>query len=113
MANLKEVKAPSFNSTSKMNSYDIIFDPDVEQARCGFINYRFVDAELNANMGDFYWAIEPGYEHRPDLISFKFYKTARYDWVIEQLNNIKDPIRDLVAGRRLRIFSEDHLLISM
>jgi hypothetical protein len=112
MTDLDEVKTPTFNHISKMKCYDIIFDSDIAKARCGFIKYKFIDEKIDKNMGDFYWVVEPGFEHRMDLISFKFYGTARYDWVLEQINNIKDPIRDITTGTRLKIFSEDHMLVS-
>jgi hypothetical protein len=45
-----------------------------------------------------------------DLISYKFYNTSVYDWVLEDVNDIKDPIKDVVAGTILIIPLHSNLL---
>lgn len=49
---------------------------------------------------------------RPDRISFQFYGSTRYMWVILMRNQIDDPLTGLLAGDRIavpsvtRLFSE-------
>jgi hypothetical protein len=102
-------KAPSFNKESKMTKYEIIFDEDVQQVRTGFFNKNLYKIEVNYKYGDTYWIVEAGYEYRTDLISYKFYGTAKYDWIIEEINNIKDPIKDVKIGTKLIILSSSRI----
>jgi len=103
-------KVPSFNKESKMARYNIIFDEDVQQIRTGFFNKNLYKTEINYKHGDTYWTVEAGYEYRTDLISYKFYGTAKYDWIIEEVNNIKDPIKDVVVGKKLIILSQSRIM---
>ena len=94
-------KLPAYRKDSKMRAYDLIYDSSVGQLRCGL--YTLLDKIFEFDQTDILWTIEPGYEHRIDLISTKFYDTAKYDWVIETANNIKDPIRDIIVGKQIII----------
>lgn len=47
--------------------------------------------------------VPPELEHRPDLISKRFYTTTDFWWAIMQVNGILFPIRDLVAGMTIII----------
>ncbi len=105
-----ESKIPKFKKDSKMSSYEIIFDEDKKQMRAGFFDDKFSNIEYSKNFNDIYYTIEPGFEYRSDLISHKHYGTAKYDWFIEQINNIKDPIKDLTVGRKLLIISYQRLI---
>jgi len=89
-----------FPETSKMRNYELVYDDEVKQMRCGFYKNKTKDQNFDK---DYIWVIEPGYEHRLDLISLKFYETCKLDWFIADANNIKDPIRDIVAGRKIII----------
>lgn len=40
---------------------------------------------------------------RPDLISFKYYNTVQYWWVILRVNDVRDPYDGLVVGALLKI----------
>ena len=42
-------------------------------------------------------------EGAPDLISFKYYGTEEYWWIICFINKIQDPMNELVAGTRIAI----------
>lgn len=97
---------PKFQNKSKMKKYQIIYDEDVGSMRCGFMNFLDYSPDLNA---DIIWEVEPGFEYRTDLISKKFYNTSKYDWVIEQVNNISDPIKDIYTQRTLLIPSMDNI----
>ncbi len=102
---MSESKIPTFNKSSKMRKYNLVFDEDVGQMRSAFFNSELNNMQFNEKFGDIYWTIEPGFEYRSDIISKKFYGTAKYDWIIEQVNNIKDPIKDLKVGTKLFILS--------
>jgi len=103
-------KKPSFSKESKMTKYEIIFDNNINQMRAGFFNKNLYKTEINQNHGDTYWTIEAGYEYRTDLISYKFYGTAKYDWIIEEVNNIKDPIKDVKIGKKIIILSPTRIM---
>jgi len=95
-------KVPSYNKSSRMKHYDIIFDESVNQNRVAFYNFSPVD-NIVSDAQDEYFIIPKGMEHRLDLISIKFYGTAVYDWVIAQYNNIEDPIKEITAGKKILI----------
>ncbi len=100
-------KAPAFSRDSKMKKYNIIYDEDVKQMRTGFFA-SYSGTTLNDD--DTIWSVEPGFEYRTDLISNKFYGTSRYDWIIERINDIKDPVKDVTVGLKLRILSQSRIL---
>ena len=100
MAN--QSKRPTYSKNSRMKHYDLIFDEDVKQMRVTFYNHGAVDYITQDNQ-DEYYTITKGMEYRLDLISLKFYGTAAYDWFIAQFNNIEDPIRDVLAGKKIII----------
>lgn len=58
---------------------------------------------------DMLFVVTPEYENLPDLISFKFYGTERYMWVILLRNNIANPLLDITTGKRLFIPSQTRL----
>jgi len=61
---------------------------------------------------DITFVITKQYEHRPDLVSFRYYSTTRLTWLILQYNNIVDIEEEFVAGKTLiiparsRVFSK-------
>lgn len=42
-------------------------------------------------------------EYRPDLVSFKFFGSYNYGWLIALHNNMLDPISEMTRGRRIFI----------
>jgi len=94
-------KKPSYERTSKMRRYDIIFDRDIEQMRVGF--FKRISSKIKFDKRDTIFTVDAAHQNRIDLISLKFYGTAKYDWIIEDFNNIQDPIKDIVPGRKLVI----------
>ena len=98
---------PKYKSDSKMTKYNIIFDDELNQYRCGFYKNKLKEKELTEN--DISWRIEAGYEHRLDLISMKFYDTSIYDWAISDYNNIENPIKDIVVGKQIIIPSRSKI----
>ncbi len=99
MSSLDKSKQPFYRESSRMRNYTIIFDESVNQNRVAFYNYY----SINSDSQDEWYTIPKGMEYRLDLISVKFYGTSTYDWFIAQFNNIEDPIRDIVAGKKIII----------
>lgn len=52
---------------------------------------------------DVLYEVQPQYTHRPDLLAYDVYGSAKLWWVFAQRNmdTIKDPIFDLVAGTQI------------
>lgn len=103
--NTKVYKLPEFPQKSKMNKYDLFFDAKTEnKPRAGFFRSVYFSEEQKTNMTTF--IVTGEYEGRIDLISFKFFGTTENDWLIEVVNGIKDPIKDVVTGKVLYIPTE-------
>jgi hypothetical protein len=66
---------------------------------------------LSSSSSDVIVTISSKYTHRPDLLSYDYYGTAKLWWVfaVFNANIIKDPIYDLVAGITIVIPNKDHL----
>lgn len=60
---------------------------------------------------DILYEILPAYTYRPDLLSFDIYGTKDLWWVFAQRNMdvIKDPIFDFVAGKKIYIPQQKYL----
>ena len=97
------VKAlPTFPESSKMNLYEIFFDTtNNNEPTAGFIK-TFSQDKLNSVQA-FKFVVTAEFEHRIDLISYKFFRSTTRDWIIELVNNIKDPIKDIYVGKVLYI----------
>lgn len=66
--------------------------------------YRLVDSNgdsyiesqdplyIGEDITDSFFQVERGYEHRLDLISYKFYNTPMLWWVIAEVNGIHNPM---------------------
>jgi len=96
---------PIYSTGSKMNAYSTFFDPKLgNRPNVGFMkNVSFTD-EQKSRMQTFIVTTE--YEHRIDLISYRFFKTTMNDWLIETVNQIKDPIKEIVVGEMMYIPDE-------
>jgi hypothetical protein len=99
--NVSPSALPLYNRDSKMTQYDLLYDPKINAVRAGFYQSKFKGYVPTNN--DQYYTVELKLEHRTDLISLKFYGSSVYDWVIEDANNISDPIQQIVAGAKLII----------
>lgn len=60
---------------------------------------------------DILYTIETQYTHRPDLLSYDYYKTPKLWWVFAQRNmdTIKDPIFDFTAGTSIYLPSPENI----
>ena len=64
-----------------------------------------------AEADDFYYQIESHYTYRPDLLSYDLYGTPKLWWVFVQrnMNVLRDPIFDFVAGHKIFIPKKSNL----
>jgi hypothetical protein len=71
------------------------------------INIRPVPSESD----DYVYTIESQYKHRPDLLAYDLYGSARLWWVFVQRNMsvIKDPIYDFVPGVQIYLPKKSNL----
>jgi len=104
----KQSKKPYFKKNSRMKHYDIIFDESINQNRVAFYKSGLFKGFIKDSQ-DSTFIIPKGMEYRLDLVSVKFYGTASYDWVLAEVNNIEDPIKDVVAGLKLIIPNRNKL----
>jgi len=59
---------------------------------------------------DQYYTLSAGDVGRPDLISYQFYGTPAFYWIILWINNIADPFEGMYPGMLLRIPTRHRLL---
>ena len=90
-----------FDEYNRYQYYDIIYDENISTYRIG-LGYENLPSFPRGELDTFY-VIENSVQHRPDLISLKFYGTTKLWWVIATENNIQHPIKDLTAGTTIRI----------
>ena len=66
---------------------------------------------IPADSDDAQYTIESQYTYRPDLLSYDYYGTSKLWWVFAQRNMdiIKDPIFDMVAGTTIFLPKPDKL----
>lgn len=64
-----------------------------------------------ASDDDVVYTVQPQFTHRPDLLAYSVYGTPKLWWVFAQRNMdiLKDPVYDLVAGIQIRLPREDKL----
>lgn len=73
------------------------------------VNEQYLDIlnirPIPATADDVLYTVEPQYTHRPDLLAYDLYKNTKLWWVFAQrnMNVIKDPVYDLVAGIQIYI----------
>ncbi len=60
---------------------------------------------------DYVYTIEPQYRHRPDLLAYDLYGSAKLWWVFVQRNmdTLKDPIYDFEPGTKIKIPKQSNL----
>ncbi len=90
-----------FPMYNRFQYYDIIYDSSVSNYRIGLGYYNLPDFPESAH--DIYYIIENHLQYRPDLISLKFYNTTQLWWVITRANNLTHPLKELSAGKTIRI----------
>jgi len=71
------------------------------------VNDQYLDllsiTPIPATADDVLWTVSVQYNHRPDLLAYDLYGSSKLWWVFAQRNmdTIKDPIYDLVAGLKI------------
>lgn len=77
------------------------------------VSARFVEwwerYDIPHDTSDLVYVLEEKYVGRPDSLSFAFYGTTAYKWIIMQYNDILDPQAELVAGVMLLMPSTDKI----
>lgn len=71
----------------------------------------FVPRPIPMSENDILFTILPQYSYRPDLLAFDLYGTKDLWWVFTQRNMdiLKDPIYDFVAGTQIYLPQEQNL----
>lgn len=64
---------------------------------------------ISQDVSDIIYTVEKIYEGRIDLLSSAFFNNSAYWWVIAQLNNIIDPMTEIIEGRVLVIPTTERL----
>lgn len=66
---------------------------------------------IPASDDDVLYKLESQYTHRPDLLAYDLYGSAKLWWVFAQRNmdTLKDPIYDFVAGTSIYLPNEGEL----
>lgn len=100
MDNAREVKrwTPENTDTRSRYAYDerILYSD-------GYAQIETRDpVSISQDNSDKFYRLEANYENRLDLVSWKFYDTPLYWWVIAYASNIQDPL-SVPAGTLLRI----------
>ena len=69
--------------------------------------------DIPKNKKDTYHQLKSGEEGRWDLISYKYYQTVDYWWLICHANDISDPFDVPPAGSIIRIPSLDYIMAGL
>lgn len=87
------------------------FKTKIQNNELKFLEIRPVAAETD----DFLYKIEAQYSHRPDLLAYDLYGSAKLWWVFIQRNmdTLQDPIYDFVAGVKIYIPKKTKLFKSL
>jgi len=101
-------KNNEFYTYSRYNYYDILYDYEARGyiLGLGYNNIPYFEETDN----DMYYTIEPQYQYRPDLLALKFYGSEYLWWVIVKANNLSHPLKELVAGKVIRIPAASRVL---
>lgn len=103
-------KKPRFQKNSRSRHYDVVYDKNVGQYRLGFYKFKVLKNMKVDETTDHVYYVESGLQYRLDLISMKFYGTTVFDWVIAEVNNISDPIKDIKVGTKLIVPNPSRLV---
>ena len=94
--------AVSYAKTSPWNKTTV-----TESGELGILEIVPIPAEDD----DLLYEIEPQYNHRPDLLAYDLYGTAKLWWVFAQRNMdlIKDPVFDIKSGTKIFLPKQSNL----
>lgn len=71
----------------------------------------FKPVSISPHATDILYFVEAGDIARPDLISYKFYRTTELYWVILWINGISDPFEGIFPGMLLRVPTLERLAL--
>ena len=74
-------------------------DDEIDRAYLGTWESR----NLTEDPSDQLYVLEEYEVGRPDLISYRYYKTPKLYWLILHVNDISDPFEDMYPGMLIRI----------
>ena len=108
--------SPSYFSDTREHFEQLEYLPKIDYKNvCRYKNLRTIQEEdgkihheswfqkfINFSNNDEYSVVTKVEENRLDIISYKFYNTPKYWWVIAMANYIFDPF-DIPVGTKLRI----------
>lgn len=75
----------------------------------GILDYNYIRSYLISD-NDTYYKIPLIHQYRPDLISYYFYNTVNFQWILTYINDINDSPEGYTINRLLRIPPKDRLL---
>jgi hypothetical protein len=79
----------------------VIHNPDDSQDR--FITLETPNP-ISTNLKFSYYEVSSDEENRLDLLSYKFYGSAQYSWILSYFNNIEDGFT-VYEGQKLKVIS--------
>ena len=91
------------------------YKPDSLYRNTNIVSNQYLDTlairPVPASDDDVVYTVQPQFTHRPDLLAYSVYGTPKLWWVFAQRNMdiLKDPVYDLVAGIQIRLPREDKL----
>ncbi len=81
------------------NSYSPYYKTQIVNDYLDILEFR----DIPPLSDDVYWEITSTYQYRPDLLAYDLYQDPKLWWVFSVRNKdiIKDPVFDMLAGRRI------------
>lgn len=95
-------------TSSRLNTFNIFRITETNQHFLNhFRNFEITDTVKNDN---FFWSIYLAIEDDWwDNISFKFYQSSYYWYILCELNNIINPYEELVPGQQIKVLKQDYI----
>lgn len=109
MSELTSVGTTPLRVYSRNNSLPLYADPVNNVV---FTGLNIKSAPVTSSASDQKYVIDARYAFRPDLLSYRFYKTPLLGWYICSVNDIVDPFdpeTGLFAGRQVIIPAVDYV----
>ena len=82
--------------------YGVVNDTGTSTAYLDYLSASYLPALDNMQI-ESYYRIEGQFAGHPELVSYKFYQTVAYWWVLCRINEIICPVGEFVEGKLLKI----------
>ena len=89
---------------SRYNKIRLYVDPDANM-----VQESWDQPDIPERSDDVFHEVQPGEDHRPDLVAERYYNAPELYWVIAYANEMSDPFAETTAGLRIRIPNRDNL----